>query len=426
MELKPGYKQTEVGVIPEDWAIKTLEVLADKIMVGIASAATHAYRNRGVVMFRNQNIKPGYLDDSDLLYISEDYEKTYKNKRLKSGDLLTARTGYPGTTSIVPPQYDGAQSFTTLITRPRCNIINSAFLCCFINSEAGQTYFDQNQIGGGQKNVNAGSLKKFPVPLPPTKAEQKAIAEALRDADAFIESLEKLIAKKRQIKQGAMQELLTGKKRLPSFEIKSGYKQTEVGVIPEDWETIRLGEIGESLIGLTYKPSDVRSDGILVLRASNIYDSYLRFDDNVFVDIEVPERIMVRPGDILICVRNGSRNLIGKCAQIDRRTLDMTFGAFMAIFRSPFHSFVFHQFQSRLIKRQIREHLGATINQITNKSLNSFLIPLPPTENEQTAIAAILNDMDTEIAALEAKMAKARQVKQGMMQELLTGRTRLV
>ena len=118
---------------------------------------------------------------------------------------------------------------------------------------------------------------------PTTTAEQEAIAEALSDADALIESLEQLIAKKRQVKQGAMQELLTGKRRLPGF---SG-----------EWEVKRLGEIGETPIGLTYKPSDVRSDGLLVLRSSNIFEGALRFEDNVFVDMDVPERIIVRNGD---------------------------------------------------------------------------------------------------------------------------------
>src|SRR6266568_2886623 len=103
----------------------------------------------------------------------------------------------------------------------------------------------------------------------------------------------------------------------------------------------------------------------------------------------------------------------------------MTFGAFMAVFRTSFHNFVFHQFQSDIIKRQIHEHLGATINQITNKSLNSFQIPFPLEEDEQTAIATILSDMDTEIAALETKLTKTRQLKQGMMHNLLTGRIRL-
>jgi type I restriction enzyme S subunit len=216
MGVRPGYKQTDVGSIPEDWEVKSLHQVSARIMVGIASTATHAYRDKGVVMFRNQNIKPGYLDDSDLLYIAEDYEQAFKNKRLKGGDLLTARTGYPGTTSIVPSQYEGAQSFTTLITRPNPELVHPAYLCTFMNSEAGQTYFEQNQIGGGQKNVNAGSLKQFPVALPPTINEQRAIAAVLSDADALIESQEQLLGKKRQIKQGAMQELLTGKKRLPS------------------------------------------------------------------------------------------------------------------------------------------------------------------------------------------------------------------
>jgi type I restriction enzyme S subunit len=158
-EVRRGYKQTEVGVIPEDWDVAPLHSLAERIMVGIASAATHAYRDRGIVMFRNQNIKPGYLDDSDVLFLDEGYEQTFKNKRLKSGDLLTARTGYPGTTSIVPSKYEGSQSFTTLITRPRTSRIDSSYLCWFINSERGQSFLLQTQIGGGQKNVNAGTLK---------------------------------------------------------------------------------------------------------------------------------------------------------------------------------------------------------------------------------------------------------------------------
>jgi type I restriction enzyme S subunit len=119
------------------------------------------------------------------------------------------------------------------------------------------------------------------------------------------------------LKQNAVLErLVPALKRLPGFETKSGYMQTEVGAISQDWTVKSLREIGESLIGLTYKPTDIRTDGILVLRSSNIHEGSLRFDDNVFVDAEVPDRIMVRNGDILICVRNGSRDLIGKCAKI--------------------------------------------------------------------------------------------------------------
>ena len=109
MEVKPGYKQTEVGVIPEDWVVKPLSAISDKIMVGIASAATHAYRTKGVPMFRNQDIKNGYLSDSDLLFIAPEYEISFKNKRLRGGDLLTMRTGYPGVTAIVPARYESVR-----------------------------------------------------------------------------------------------------------------------------------------------------------------------------------------------------------------------------------------------------------------------------------------------------------------------------
>jgi len=123
------------------------------------------------------------------------------------------------------------------------------------------------------------------------------------------------------------------------MEVKPGYKQTEVGVIPEEWDVQPLGELGEALIGLTYKPSDVREHGTLVLRSSNIQNDALAFDDNVFVDADIPDRIKVRPGDVLVCVRNGSRNLIGKTALLDELAhevvlaahIDIAFGGFRDI-----------------------------------------------------------------------------------------------
>jgi Restriction endonuclease S subunits len=208
-------------------------------------------------------------------------------------------------------------------------------------------------------------------------------------------------------------------------DVPPGYKQTEVGVIPEDWEVSPLGDLGEALIGLTYKPSDVREHGTLVLRASNIQNDALTFDDNVFVDCSISERIMARPGDVLICVRNGSRQLIGKTALLDERTVGMTFGAFMAIYRSPIGALVSYLFQSDILKRQINEHFGATINQITNKSLNSFRIPVSPLEHEQRAIAEALSDVDGLLGALEALIAKKRAIMEAAMQQLLTGKTRL-
>ena len=209
------------------------------------------------------------------------------------------------------------------------------------------------------------------------------------------------------------------------MELMPGYKRSDVGVIPDDWDAKPLGEIGDSLIGLTYRPSEVRKYGTLVLRSSNVQNGTLCFDDNVFVDADIPERIMVRPGDILVCVRNGSRDLIGKAALIDERAVGMTFGAFMGVFRSEHGKLLHHVFQSGIFKKQINEHLGATINQITNKSLNSFKVPLPPTEEERTEIARALNDVDALLASLDQVIAKKRDLKQAAMQQLLTGKARL-
>ena len=202
-------------------------------------------------------------------------------------------------------------------------------------------------------------------------------------------------------------------------------QSSDLGPIPKDWRVCTLGSLGEALIGLTYTPSDVKANGTLVLRSSNIQGDALTFDDNVFVACDIPERIRVRADDVLICVRNGSRNLIGKAVLLDCRVEGMTFGAFMAVYRSQIGPLVSYLFQSEILKRQINEHLGATINQITNKSLNSFLIPLAPTENERAAIAEALSDVDALLTGLDRLIAKKCDIKQAAMQQLLTGQTRL-
>jgi type I restriction enzyme S subunit len=208
-------------------------------------------------------------------------------------------------------------------------------------------------------------------------------------------------------------------------QIPKGYKQTEVGVIPEDWEVVNMASIGETIIGLTYTPSDVAKYGTLVLRSSNIQKGQLAYENNVYVDMELPERVIVKKGDLLICVRNGSKKLIGKCALITEKAEGFAFGAFMSIFRCSSSNYIFYQFQSKIIQKQINEVMGATINQLTNKDLNSFQLPLPPTLEEQQAIAKALSDTDELIDSLSALIDKKRKIKEGAMQELLTGRRRL-
>jgi type I restriction enzyme S subunit len=190
------------------------------------------------------------------------------------------------------------------------------------------------------------------------------------------------------------------------------------------WSLVKLEDVGEVLIGLTYEPGSVSRSGTLVLRSSNIQDSKLVFDDNVYVDCPIPKRIWVRDQDILLCVRNGSRRLIGKSTLLDRRVVGQTFGAFMAVFRSNANPYLQYFFQSDDFRRQVDGHLGATINQITNRSLRSFVVALPGSVERQ-AVAERLGDADDLISKLMCVIAKKKAIKQGMMQGLLACRIRL-
>jgi type I restriction enzyme S subunit len=390
--MRSGYKQSEAGVIPDGWDVRPLESLADKIMVGIASAATHAYRAKGVPLFRNQNIRSGHLDDSDLLFVSPDYEVVFKNKRLRGGDLLTARTGYPGTTCVVPPKYESAQSFTTLITRPRATAIDSAYLCHYINSGQGQRFFELGQIGGAQKNVNAGTLRKMPIPTP-LLPEQRAIADALSDMDALLAGLDRLIAKKRDLKQAAMQQLLTARTRLPGF--------------PGEWEVKPLGTLvniqkGQLITAKTLTP------GTVPVVAGGKQPAYFHAVANRVGRTVTISASGASAGYVAIHEGPIFASDCSTIGEADGYSLD----------------FVYYQL---LLKQALiyKAQTGGAQPHIHAKDLNPIPFSVPHV-NEQVAIADILKTMDAELAALEARRHKTRALKQGMMQELLTGKTRLV
>ena len=211
--------------------------------------------------------------------------------------------------------------------------------------------------------------------------------------------------------------------------IPQNYKYTDLGLIPQDWKVVKLSEVIDNFTGLTYAPNNVKEYGILVLRSSNIQKGVLSFTDNVYVnDINIPKRVIVQNDDILVCVRNGSKALIGKSALIHgAHKRVMAFGAFMTILRTKgknSNKYIHYVWQSSIIQKQIEENLGATINQITNNDINTYIIPLPPLP-EQRAIADALSDVNDLITALDKKIAKKRLIKQGAMQQLLTGKKRL-
>lgn len=409
-DILEGYKKTEVGIIPNDWQLECIGNIVN-ITTGNKNTQDRIPEGKYPFFVRSQKIER-------INTFSFDGE-----------GVLTAGDGV-GTGKVfhyINGKFDFHQR-VYLIHSFNQKVHGYYFYIYF-----SKNFYDRIMSMTAKSSVDSvrrDMISNMKIVLPPLREQQK-IATALSDTDALISELEKLIEKKQAIKTATMQQLLTGKTRLPEFALREdgmpkGYKDSELGRIPEDWEVVCLGDIGQALIGLTYSPNDTAEFGTLVLRSSNVQNGKLSFDNNVFVRMALPDRVIVKEGDILICVRNGSRQLIGKCALIDKKTEGSAFGAFMSVYRTKSYGFIFYQFQSNIIQNQINETMGATINQITNKDLNSFRIMQPLIAKEKNEIYETIKDLDKDINLDIKRLNKLISIKQGMMQELLTGKTRLV
>lgn len=207
------FKDSELGMIPSGWGVQPLMSLSESITVGIATSTTEHYVNDGVPLVRNQNIKEDFLDLSDLLRVAPAFDIKNKTKRVKAGDILTVRTGYPGVSCVVPEGLGNLQTFTTLITRPKHEVLSAQFASRYFNSPQGKKLMLHQAAGGAQQNINAGNLKKLRVPLPPF-GEQEKIAEII----SAVEGKTRVLAMKKthflSVKRGLMKKLLTGEWRV--------------------------------------------------------------------------------------------------------------------------------------------------------------------------------------------------------------------
>lgn len=415
----PGYKQTEVGVIPEDWEVKPIGDLQPFVTSGSRGWAAF-YSEHGAPFIRITNLirTSIYLDLDDLRFVGLSADNCEGVRtQLQDGDVLisiTADIGIVGYVSEAVPkpayinQHIAIVRFDPTKTNPK-------FISYFLASEKPQRLFRALTDSGAKAGMNLTTVKQVCLALPLAKTEQDAIAGALSDADALIESLEQLIAKKHQLKQGAMQELLTGKKRLPGF---SG-----------EWEVKRLGELADIRSGgtpsttqpqfwdgdiLWCTPTDITSlNGFKYLHDTSRKISHQGLKNSSAEMIPANSIVMT------------SRATIGECAI--NTVLVSTNQGFKNFI--PFEHFDV-EFLYYLLLTQKQGFIslcgGSTFLEIGKTQLVVFEVKLPAEKAEQTAIAAILSDLDAELAALESKLAKARRIKQGMMQELLTGRIRLV
>ena len=427
MEVKRGYKQTETGVIPHDWNQPALGSLTMLMTNGFVGTATSHYVNNenGVLYIQGYNIKENAFNFHGVKFVSEQFHRAHMKSCLRGGDLLTVQTGEVGQTTIVPDELAGSNCHALIISRFDRKHVCPAFVSQYLNSNTGRSRLRLIETGTTMKHLNVSDMLEFTIPLPPTNAEQETIAEALSDADALIKSLKQLLTKKRQIKKGAMQELLTGKKRLPGF---SG-----------EWETGTFGEIFQ------YHPTATNSRNDLLSAGDAFYihygDIHTRFHNHLDFGVVKPPRIdrsrcsnaaLLKNGDWVMADASEDHKGVGKSIEIQGLDTSMAAVAGLHTFLlrekiptfSP--SFKGHLGNLKFLHDQfLRVATGMKVFGVSKAALQEIELPIPHPK-EQTAIATILSGMDAEITALEARLSKTRQIKQGMMHELLTGRIRLL
>jgi type I restriction enzyme, S subunit len=398
MGVKPGFKQTEVGVIPEDWSVVPLSAITSEISDGIHATPIYS-PNGGYYFINGNNIRDGRIViTDDTKTVSEPEFRKYR-RSLTQRSILMSINGTIGNTGLF-----FGEDIVLGKSAAYLNVkheIPRMFVYHFIQTDLVRRQFSDGVTGTTIKNLGLATIRNTLIALPSKKGEQEAIAEALSDADALIESLEQLLVKKRHLKQGSMRELLTGTRRLPGF---SGA-----------WQAKRLGEICEIVMGQSPSSAHYNNKGNglpLIQGNADILDR--RTIKRVFTT-EVTKR--GRRGDILMSVR-------APVGEISRAGFDVCLGRGVCAIRYP-NDFLYH---ALIFKEPTWANLskGSTFDSVNSTDVWAFHIELPTDKAEQTAIATILSDTDAEIAALEAKLGKAGRIKQGMMQELLTGRIRLI
>ena len=432
MEVREGYKQTEVGIIPEDWDIQSYDELFSFLSTATYSRSQLS-RHEKVQYLHYGDIHTKYDHHIDfskhrLPSISDELVKSYA--KLKDGDIVMADASedYSGICkSIEVLNIEDKQAIAglhTFLLRDTSESFVNGFRGYISSSSILKQQYDQYATGMKVYGVSKTNLKKILIPIPP-KPEQKAIAKALSDVDTLIASIEQLIEKKRLIKQGAMQELLTGKRRLPGFEVKKGYKQTELGEIPEDWEATKMGDVIAKIIG-GGTPSRAKSE----YWGNEI--PWITVKDFATFNPNIAQEYITKKG-----LENSSSHLIPKGILIT--STRMAIGK-AVIYNVPVcinqdlkalfpniaidTKFLYYWFENNA---KTLEELGSgsTVKGLSLSDLKKVLLSLP-SKQEQQAIATILSDMDSEIEALEAKLQKTRETKEGMMHELLTGRIRFI
>lgn len=414
INIKDGYKVTEVGVIPDDWEVWELsQVVENERPISYGIVQTGKYIENGVRCIRVIDIVNGKVNKDNLITTSEEISNSYKRTILRKGDLIIALRGKIGELAIIDKDLVGSNLTRGLaLIATKYNNYNY-FLYYYLSSPNSKLILERNLNGSALKEISIGVLRKITIPLPPL-SEQKAIAHALSDVDNLITAIDQLITKKRNLKQGTMQELLTGKKRLPGFSGK--------------WEVKKLGDIANIQRGASPRPIDSPiwydiTSSVGWVRISDITASngrILEKTKDYLSQQGIAQSRFLPAGSLImsICATVG----IPVITNIDTCIHD----GFVGFTKLNDIDKVFFYYKLKELENNFKS-MGQTgsQNNLNTNLVKKYPIPLPPLP-EQKAIAEILSDIDKEIEALEKKRDKYKAIKQGMMQELLTGKTRII
>jgi type I restriction enzyme S subunit len=388
-----------------DWMIDKMSELTTLMTNGFVGVAKTHYtaHDNGVLYIQGYNVKENSFNFNGIKRVTEAFHVKNSKSNLKAGDLLTVQTGDVGLTTIVPKELEGSNCHALIISRFKKQKYNSLYFSFYLNSDIGRIRLKGIETGTTMKHINVGDLIHFYVPIPTLK-EQTAIATALSDADGLITCLEKLIAKKRNIKQGAMQQLLQPK---------------------EGWEVKKLGDIISEI-----------ADGGTPPTSNNNYfggEIYWVVIDDIKEEIFTTKQTLTREGllnssarlwqpETIILSTGATIGEVG-IAKIPLATKQGICGI---VVKDDVSNLFLKYWLIKNKKLILSLAQGSSIKEVRPPTLVKFEIIIPKTKEEQTRIATILSDMDAELSALEQKLEKYKKVKLGMMQELLTGKTRLV
>lgn len=433
MEVKPGYRQTEVGVLPEEWEVQRLgDCLAKRPSYGINAPAV-PYSDRLPVYIRITDItEDGRFLAAERVSVRSEISSNYY---LEDGDIVFARTGASVGKSYRYRPHDGPLVYAGFLIRVRPNVhrLLPAFASAYVTTGSYWRWVRLMSMRSGQPGINGNEYAQLPIPLPPLP-EQQAVAAALSDTDALLSAQDRLISKKRDLKQAAMHQLLTGQTRLPGFGGTREFVSDELGMRPRDWGVVALNDLVDSARGIRYgivQPGAYDPNGRYMIRGQDYSEAkgWANPSEVFRVSDAVEHRYRsarVQQGDLIMTIVGYCGHVEIVPAWLDGANLTQTTARIAIKPEKASREFCKYMLLSAVGRSQVASFLkGAAQPGLNCGDVEKFLLPLP-TLPEQIAIAAVFSDMDTELAALEERRIKTRALKKAMTQELLTGKTRLV